>query len=534
MAREMERRGLHAAAAHRRRHHQQGAHRGQDRARLPPPGGPRARRLAGGRRWSGALKSAGSRAEPRRQNRREQEQPARAARGRSAEASRCCRSRRRGAGARRWTGRATSRRGPSFTGVRAFDAVPLAEIVPFIDWSPFFQPGSCAGTYPRIFENPTWGARARELFDDAQAPAASGSWTSGCSPPGRCTGFFPAQRAWATTSWSTPTRRGARVLATFHTLRQQTEQAGRPAARRPWPTSWPRARPACADYLGAFAVTAGHRARARWWRSSSATTTTTARSWPRPWPTGWRRRWPRCCTSRRARGVGLRPRTSTSRLRRADPRALPRHPARARLSRPVPTTPRSGPLFDLLEAEERAGIHLTESFAMTPPASVCGLYFSHPEARYFTVGRIGATRSTDYARRKGLDVGRGGALAGAQPGLRAGGGRRRTVDGRPTSRRPRTSEPVVAPHHRRAGPPPLRAARHPVGGRGVPRTRAASAASWRCGWCTGAARACSGPWCGACWRARPTWTAFADAPPQSGGWGATLVELVPLKKESTF
>src|SRR5207244_1928349 len=57
---------------------------------------------------------------------------------------------------------------PSFTGVRVLDPVPLSEIVPFIDWSPFFHTWELKGTYPRIFENPQWGGRARELFDDAQ------------------------------------------------------------------------------------------------------------------------------------------------------------------------------------------------------------------------------------------------------------------------------------------------------------------------------------------------------------------------------
>jgi len=75
-------------------------------------------------------------------------------------------------------------------------------------------------------------------------------------------------------------------------------------------------------------------------------------------------------------------------------------------------------LFTLLDSERRIGVKLTESFAMWPAAAVCGLYFSHPEARYFGVGKIELDQVEDYARRKGLDVCRGGALARPDPQLR--------------------------------------------------------------------------------------------------------------------
>ena len=77
-------------------------------------------------------------------------------------------------------------------------------------------------------------------------------------------------------------------------------------------------------------------------------------------------------------------------------------------------------LFRLLEATERTGIRLTESYAMLPTAAVSGLYFAHPEARYFGVGRVERDQVADYARRKGMDIKDGGALAGSGPGLRPG------------------------------------------------------------------------------------------------------------------
>ena len=78
-------------------------------------------------------------------------------------------------------------------------------------------------------------------------------------------------------------------------------------------------------------------------------------------------------------------------------------------------------LFDLLGAEAATGITLTESFAMHPASSVSGLYFNHPEAKYFAVGKLGSDQVEDYARRKGLHVGRGREMAGAVPGLRTVG-----------------------------------------------------------------------------------------------------------------
>ena len=81
-----------------------------------------------------------------------------------------------------------------------------------------------------------------------------------------------------------------------------------------------------------------------------------------------------------------------------------RHPPCASAIRPAPTTPRTRILWDLLDVESTTGIGLTESCAMTPAASVSGFYFSHPEARYFAVGKIGADQVRDYAARKGMPV----------------------------------------------------------------------------------------------------------------------------------
>ena len=133
-----------------------------------------------------------------------------------------------------------------------------------------------------------------------------------------------------------------------------------------------------------------------------ATTTTTTRSWPRPSPTGWPRRSPSSCTRRPAAtgATASRERSRSDDLIDEKYRGI--RPAPGYPSQPDHTEKRT--LFDLLDAEENTGIKLTESFAMRPAASVSGLYFAHPEARYFAVDRITRDQVEDYARRKGMPL----------------------------------------------------------------------------------------------------------------------------------
>jgi 5-methyltetrahydrofolate--homocysteine methyltransferase len=294
-----------------------------------------------------------------------------------------------------WEGYAPPR--PSFTGLRVLDTFPLAEIVPYIDWSPFFATWELRGTYPRIFENETWGEKARELFDDAQALLSRIVEGSRLTARG-VYGFFPANaRGDDIEIYDDESR--SRPAAVFHMLRQQNEKPEAqpnqclsdfvaPVGTRP-------------DYLGAFAVTTGigvdalvdefqreHddygaiMAKALADRLAEAFTELVHKMARADWGYG--------------RDEQLTP-AELIRERYRGIRPAPGYPA-------CPDHSEKRTLFDALDAERNTGIQLTESFAMHPAAAVCGFFFSHPEARYFTVGRIGEDQMEDYRRRKGADA----------------------------------------------------------------------------------------------------------------------------------
>ena len=287
---------------------------------------------------------------------------------------------------------------PSFTGLRVFEAWPLADLVPFIDWSPFFHTWELKGTYPRIFDNPTWGARARELFDDARR-LLDRIVRDRLLTAQAVMGFFPASgEGDDIVVHSGEDRRGVRAV--FRTLRQQADKpAGQPEQAladfvAPRETG-------LADYLGAFAVTAGvglEALVAEFERDyddydsimAKALADRLAEALAEALHEWARREW----------GYGRDERLSPEELLRERYRGI--RPAPGYPACPDHTEKRA--LFDLLEAESRTALRLTETFAMIPGASVSGLYLSHPEARYFQVGRIGADQVTDYARRKGMPV----------------------------------------------------------------------------------------------------------------------------------
>jgi len=295
-----------------------------------------------------------------------------------------------------WSGYAPPR--PVFSGLRTLDAFSLDEIVPFIDWSPFFATWELRGTYPRIFENAVWGERARELFDDAQALLRR-IVDEGLLTARAVYGFFPANAVGDDIELYADESR-TRVLTTLHTLRQQTERPdGQP--HQALADFVAPSQGGLADYLGAFAVTTGQgmgplvaqfehnhddygaiMAKALGDRLAEAFAELLHRRAREEWGYGRDER----LTSEeliRERYRGIRP--------------APGYPA-------CPDHSEKRLLFDLLEAESRTGIRLTETYAMDPASSVSGLYFSHPEARYFTVGKIARDQVLDYQKRKGLDL----------------------------------------------------------------------------------------------------------------------------------
>jgi len=287
---------------------------------------------------------------------------------------------------------------PAFTGVRAFPCVPLAEIVPFIDWTPFFQAWELRGTYPKILDDATVGGKARELLADGQklleSIVAEKSLTANA-----VIGFFPAQGVGDDIQVLAGDAR-SRVLTVFHTLRQQMEKA-------PGHYNWALAdliapeQTRLEDYLGAFAVTAGAdiepllerfqadhddynsiMAKALADRLAEALAELMHKRVREFWGYGKDENLtPEDLIHERYRGI----------------RPAPGYPA-------CPDHTEKRTLFELLQVEKNAGIHLTENFAMSPAASVCGLYFAHPEAKYFAVGKIDRDQVDDYRRRKGMDL----------------------------------------------------------------------------------------------------------------------------------
>ncbi len=277
--------------------------------------------------------------------------------------------------------------------------VSLATLVEYIDWSPFFHAWELRGRYPAIFDDPVVGAQARELFADAQKLLQRIVAEKLLTARG-VFGFWPANSSGDDVHIYRDEAR-EEVIATFHFLRQQMQK---PAGQSNYcladfvaPKESGRA-----DYLGTFAVTAGigadelaQKFQAEHDDYSAIMTKALADRLAEAFAEYLHRE------ARLAWGFGGNEGLTNEDLIRERYRGI----------RPAPGYPASpdhvekGPLFRLLAAETNAGITLTESFAMHPGASVSGLYFSHPEARYFAVGKIERDQAMDYAARKGVSLG---------------------------------------------------------------------------------------------------------------------------------
>ena len=287
---------------------------------------------------------------------------------------------------------------PSFTGTRVWESVPLEALVPFIDWTPFFHTWELKGIYPRILQDKIVGPRAQELFDDAQSLLDEIVSKRLLTARG-VAGFFPANSTGDDIELYTDDSR-KHVLATFYTLRQQMQKPDADAEYALADFVAPR-ETGIADYLGGFAVTAGIGAAelaGRFERANDDYNAILAKALADRLAEAlaeWMHK-----QARDAWGFGSAEKLSAEDLLRERYRGIrpaPGYPA-------WPDHTEKATLFTLLDAERAAGIQLTENFAMLPAASVSGLYFSHPQSRYFAVGKIGRDQVLDYQRRKGLEL----------------------------------------------------------------------------------------------------------------------------------
>jgi len=285
---------------------------------------------------------------------------------------------------------------PSFIGVRAFDSWDLQDLADHIDWTPFFASWELIGRYPQILDDEIVGEAARDLFKDAQAMLKRIVEEKWFTAKG-VVGFWPANADGDDiVVWADQTRTAE--IARFHTLRQQIKKAnGKPnLALSDFVAE------AGQDYIGAFAVTAGHGELeiARRFKDagddySAIMATALADRLAEAFAEALHKR-----VRTELWGHAADEATTVEDLiaeRYQGIRPAPGYPAQ-------PDHTEKATLFRLLEAEANAGMALTESFAMTPPASVSGLYFGHPESHYFGVGKIDPDQVEDYARRKGWEL----------------------------------------------------------------------------------------------------------------------------------
>jgi len=293
-----------------------------------------------------------------------------------------------------WAGYTPPR--PTFTGTRVFENYDLSALARHMDWSPFFQAWELKGQYPRILQDDKYGEAARPLFEDAQAmlrQIIDEKWLVANG----VVGFWPANAVMDDIELYADETRG-KPFAILHTLRQQM-------ARDPSRPNLALAdfiapnESGVADYIGAFAVTAGigEEDVARRFEHADddyskilvkAIADRLAEAFAETLHERVRRElW----------GYAQGEQLSNEQLIAEDYagiRPAPGYPAQ-------PDHTEKGTLFRILDAEKAIGVKLTESYAMWPAAAVSGFYFSHPESRYFGVGKIGRDQVADYAARKG-------------------------------------------------------------------------------------------------------------------------------------
>jgi 5-methyltetrahydrofolate--homocysteine methyltransferase len=288
---------------------------------------------------------------------------------------------------------------PTFTGTQVLEDYPIAELVPYIDWSPFFATWELTGKYPAILDDEKYGPVARSLLDDARK-MLDRIIAEGWFRASAVVGFWPANAEgddvvlYADEERATP-------LATLHTLRQQLKRREGRANAALADFVAPRDS-GLQDYVGAFLVTAGlgeDEVAERFKRANDDYAAIMVKALADRLAEAFAERLHQRVRKEfwaYAPDEGLSNAELIAEKYRGI-RPAPGYPAQ-------PDHSEKATLFTLLDAEARIGARLTESFAIWPGASVCGLYFSHPESHYFGVGKIERDQVEDYAQRKGWSI----------------------------------------------------------------------------------------------------------------------------------
>jgi 5-methyltetrahydrofolate--homocysteine methyltransferase len=289
---------------------------------------------------------------------------------------------------------------PNFVGIKIFENITLAELVPYIDWTPFFHTWQIKGTYPRLLTDEIYGKQATELFNDAQKLlkeiVAKNTFKTKA-----VVGIFPANSVGDDIEIYTDEKR-TKVQHVFHTIRQQVEPTNTDKPLQALSDFIAPKESNVKDYLGAFAVTTGHGVEefAKIFESKNddynsimakALADRFAEAFAEYMHAKVRKEiWGYAADEKitvdemiHEKYQGIRP--------------APGYPAQ-------PDHTEKPTLWKLLDVEKNTGIKLTESYAMWPASSVSGLYFASPHANYFSVAKIGEDQLIDYAKRKNMDV----------------------------------------------------------------------------------------------------------------------------------
>ena len=287
---------------------------------------------------------------------------------------------------------------PSFLGTRTFRTYDIADLVPVIDWTPFFQTWEMKGRFPAILQDEKQGEAARALWDDAQAMlkrVVEERWFN----PKAVIGFWPANAVGDDVRLYTGESRQD-TLATLHGLRQQlSKRDGKPNMCL---SDFVAPEGAAPDYIGGFVVTAGaeeERISEKFARDNDDYRSIMVKALADRFAEAFAERMHQLV---RTEFWGYAPDEALANedLIREEYRGIrpaPGYPAQ-------PDHTEKATLFRLLEAERRVGVKLTESYAMWPGSSVSGLYLAHPDAYYFGVAKVERDQAEDYAARKGMSV----------------------------------------------------------------------------------------------------------------------------------